>query len=321
MDKILIVDDEPDNVELLVQILEDEGYDILSALSAKEALDIVSKEIVDLILLDVTMPGMDGFELCEILKSDEKTSEIPVIFVTALGETTDKVKGLDIGAVDYITKPIEPAEVVARVRTHLRIKSVEKALQEKNKQLSETMDKLANANLQLKSLSLTDALMNILNRRGFDIKLDEVHKGSVRYNRCYSVMIIDINYFKLYNDTYGHPAGDDALRKVASILKNESRDTDFICRYGGDEIAIISLETTRQTALIHAERLRNSVWQANIPHSSSPVSDRLTISIGVASFEPGCGYSPAQIVKQADIALYQAKKSGRNAVVVYEQRQ
>ncbi len=293
--KILIVDDSPINITALVEILETE-YDIFVATNGGDALKIAEKQKPDLILLDIVMPEIDGFEICKKLKSDESTSSIPVIFVTGSISEHDETEGFDIGAVDYINKPVRKAIVKARVRSHLETK--------RQRDMLENLTKI-------------DGLTGIPNRRNFDEVLLSKWRCAQKSETHLSIAMIDIDHFKQYNDTYGHATGDSCLRKVAQALIGScKRPGDFVARYGGEEFAVILSETDKNAALVVLERMKENIKSLLIEHSSSNVSNYITLSIGLASMVPIKDFSPDSLVEKADQILYQAKKNGRNRIEV-----
>ncbi|MGL1931487.1 MAG: diguanylate cyclase [Desulfotalea sp.] len=289
---ILVVDDQPANIMVLGEALKDE-YQVKLATSGLKAIEIASSDDPpDLILLDIIMPGIDGYQVCKLLKDDMKTNQIPVIFITAKDQEEDETKGLEYGAVDYITKPFSIPIVKARVKTHLELK--------KHRDL-------------LEDLSTLDGLTGIPNRRKFDEYLDSEWKRAVRDNSPLTVIMIDIDNFKLFNDNYGHGVGDDCLKKVAKKLSlSGKRPADFVARYGGEEFSCIIPNTNVEKAEELAEVMRKNIEQLNIPHEFSPTSDRVTISLGVATKIPTISKSFEQLVKSADEALYKAKFEGKN---------
>lgn len=291
---ILIVDDVPTNVQILAEALSS-IYRIKVASNGMDALKIAQREQPDLILLDVMMPEMDGFEACQHLKTDAHTCKIPVIFVTAKDAASDEELGLNLGAVDYITKPFVIPIVKARIRNHIRLKQ--------------------QADL-LESLSLLDALTDIPNRRRFDEALAAEWKRAIRDATPLSLLMIDIDHFKQYNDYYGHGAGDVCLQMVAAELsKSVVRPSDLVARYGGEEFVVILPETSQESALQIAERLRERIEKMSLPHAYSEVESVVTISVGVATQANISENSLPQILGDAaDKALYMAKEGGRNRV-------
>lgn len=289
---VLIVDDMPENIELLARILGD-SVEILFALSGEDALRICKEQEPDLILLDILMPGLDGFQVLARLKEDPQTAKIPVIFITGLDNAGEEARGLEAGAVDYITKPIHPAVVRARVRNHLELKRYRDFLE---------------------NLSATDGLTGVANRRRFDEVLDREWRRAARTGSTISLLMMDIDCFKAYNDHYGHVAGDEVLRRLALVIqKNLQRPLDLASRYGGEEFACILPETDREGALLVAERIRSDIKNLKIPHRFC-VADHVTVSIGVAAMIPNPETPPSLIVRAADEQLYRAKAAGKDRV-------
>ncbi len=291
---ILIVDDTPMNIRVLGTALQDE-YQIRVATSGEEALEMATKlPVPDLILLDIMMPEMNGFQVLEVLKSLPETKEIPVIFVTALSKEVDEEKGLKIGAIDYITKPYSIPVLKARVKNHIELKKLRDVIKEN---------------------SMLDGLTKIPNKNKFNEILEAEWSRARRYEEKLSVLMLDLDFFKIYNDTYGHLEGDECLKMVAYALKNLlKRGTDLVARWGGEEFACILPGTNHEGAMKLAEELRKGVENLKIPHEASKVSKFVTISIGVATMVPQMGSRPQEILEKADKALYRAKQEGRNRV-------
>lgn len=305
--RILVVDDVPLNIQLLKTYLSSEGYHILSAKDGSEAIEQAKKLKPDLILLDVMMPKMNGFEVCKIIKSDMKTQFIPIILVTALNELDNKIKGMDSGADDYLTKPFNKLELMARVRSLLRTKYLHDELQNK-------IIELQKAKEELRRLAITDGLTGLYNYRYFKEQLNQELNRAQRHELNTSLVMLDIDYFKHYNDTNGHPAGDKMLKELAQLLKNNIRNIDLAARYGGEEFALVLLETDKASAEIVAEKIRKLVEKHKFDFEDSQPNGKITISAGVATF-PTDATDFDKIVAVADQRLYQAKQSGRNAVV------
>lgn len=293
MDKILIVDDEPINLALLSATLGGH-YDISTAASGAVALDRAAADPPDLLLLDVVMPDLDGYEVLRRWREDERTRDIPVIFVTGRGAASDQIQGLSAGAVDYITKPFEMPIVLARVETHLELKRKSDLL---------------------KQLASVDPLTEIGNRRQLDDCLHREWRAASRRQHELALVMIDIDQFKLFNDTYGHSAGDRCLRRVAQAISSSvRRGEDYLARFGGEEFAVVLPGTNEEGALVVAEKVRSSVEALAIPHSASSVSSQVTVSVGVAVTVPQRGDSIESLIEAADRQLYRAKDGGRNRV-------
>jgi len=238
------------------------------------------------------MPEMDGLEVCKLLKKHDRTKNIPIIFITAKDQEDDETKGLELGAVDYITKPFSLPIVKARVRTHLELKHHRDVLE---------------------NLSTLDGLTGIPNRRRFDDFLQREWMRSIREGYQLSLVMMDIDQFKAYNDNYGHAAGDECLKRVAQQLYTmPHRPADFIARYGGEEFVSVLPKTDIEGALTVAEKMRLEIETLKIPHAYSSVSDILTISLGLSTIFPLKDLSPKILINGADKCLYESKKNGRN---------
>ena len=290
---VLIVDDLCINVLALTRILESEWL-VKSATDGASALRMVQENPVpDIILLDVKMPDMDGYEVCRRLKKSEETRDIPVIFITASESQEDEAYGLELGAADYIVKPINATIVQARVRNHIALQQARSDLAIKNKELEQ--------------IAVRDALTGLYNRR----KLDEVFAEEVfraeRYHRALSVVMMDIDHFKRVNDTHGHSVGDDVLIAMARTLLGSLRSSDAIGRWGGEEFLLISPETDLETTVQLADRLRRTCESIDFPTVGT-----ITLSMGVATHHSGDDVK--EILLRADSALYRAKHAGRNRV-------
>ena len=298
--KILIVDDAETNLMILSNLLAEEG-EIISATDGVQAIALAEADLPDLILLDVSMPGMDGYEVCRRLKSDIRTRDIPIVFVTGRTEDNDQEKGLSLGAIDYILKPYSPLIVLARIRNHL-------ALQKAHRDLKA-------ANAELTRLATTDFLTGVWNRRRF-MELGEAEVARVRRSgRSFGMAMMDVDHFKSVNDTHGHDAGDNVLRALAEACVDRLRNVDIVGRMGGEEFALILPETDPQGAMLTVERLREYLSELAIPIDSGTLT--VTVSIGVTTVrDPSDTIEGA--LKRADEALYKAKGSGRNRTVAYE---
>ncbi|MDM8529705.1 diguanylate cyclase [Anaerolineales bacterium HSG25] len=440
---ILIVDDTPANLRLLIGMLRNAGYKVRPANNGERAFLAIKEYLPDLILLDIMMPGMDGYEVCKRLKADEQTRDIPVIFISALNETVDKVKGFSIGGVDFITKPFQVEEVLARIEMHLTLQRVQQQLKSQNVQLqteiirrkqlelalSKSKEKLEcfmdsatdyffhfdqnlnlidinqialqllgldkkealgkqltelspyvqpaeryeqyqevirtgksfsvddrvifsqhkemyqsikafkvgdglgiiatditereivkqtleEANKMLQSLASLDGLTQIPNRRRFDEHLRHAWQECLYTQQSLVLILADVDYFKYYNDNYGHLAGDIVLKQVAMAIEQAVRRTqDLAARYGGEEFAVILPNTDIKGGLSLAEQIQQEIEQLNISHDFSEVDQYITLSMGVAMFVPDEQLTIEDLIKSADKALYAAKEAGRNRIV------
>jgi diguanylate cyclase (GGDEF)-like protein len=291
---ILIVDDTPLNIKVLAEALKNE-YNIKVASSGEQALKMLENETKpDLILLDVMMPKLDGYEVCKRIKDDNRLMNIPVMFVTAKNEVEDQTHGLELGAVDYITKPFHIPIVKARVRNHVNLKKKSDLLE---------------------SLVHLDGLTGIANRRRMDEVLEVEVKRAVRSGLPISVAMLDVDHFKNFNDNYGHGAGDECLVKIADAISSTlERPADMLARYGGEEFVLILPETDEKGALSVAQKAKESVEKMGMHHAFSTVASVVTVSIGCATIVPSSDEDSAKILKMADDALYTAKNRGRNIV-------
>ncbi|MCK4888262.1 MAG: diguanylate cyclase, partial [Planctomycetes bacterium] len=290
--KILVIDDSQTDLFMLQKYLSKMGFDVLLADNAQKGLDAAANERPDIILLDVMLPDIDGFDVCKKLKADSKTSAIPVIFISAKDQISDKIVGLNVGAVDYIAKPFDPGELKARIESVLR-----------TLELEEEISLLVN----------TDELTGLTNRRRFfDILEREIFSARIK-GKSLCMMMLDIDRFKNVNDTYGHLAGDMILRQMGKILKENTYSLDVVGRYGGEEFVILMPDTSYSTAIKAAEKLRKIIDECHWDIGEKRIS--ITVSIGIASVDSS---DSLELIKRADKALYEAKKQGRNCIVCWE---
>ena len=287
---LLVVDDQPSNIQTLYEIFKDD-CEVCMATSGHDAIAFCKSRHPDLILLDVVMPDMGGYAVCAHLKSDPLTQHIPLIFVTAQNDPAEEARGFEQGAVDFITKPFHANVVRARVRTHLTLKHQSDLL---------------------RSLSLTDGLTGVANRRQFDLVLQSEWRACMRTGQPLALIFIDVDYFKKYNDHYGHQAGDQCLISIASALNdNFTRSHDLLARYGGEEFAGILPDTPLHGAEQKARQLETVIRDICIPHAKSTVAEVVTVSLGVAVTVPVKGSDSSALIASADSHLYLAKQAGR----------
>jgi diguanylate cyclase (GGDEF)-like protein len=290
---ILVVDDVTANLQVIVSILEAE-HRVITATDGETALELALAEEPDIILIDIRMPGMNGYELCGRLKQGPATRNIPVIFVTGMDEEREEARGLELGAIDYITKPLSRPILLARVRNHIELKRQRDHLQR---------------------LSAVDGLTGISNRRAFADYLDKEWRGAIRQHAPISLLMADIDNFKEFNDAYGHMAGDECLRKVAAALAGAvMRPADMVARFGGEEFAVILPDTGANEATLVGERLLTSIRRMGLPHQHSGAASYVTLSFGLVAARPERGMESAELIEMADRLLYQAKSEGRNRI-------
>lgn len=294
--RILIVDDEVTNLKILANTLN-KDYIVQVANQGERALKLCNSDTPpDLVLLDIQMPNMDGYELCKLLKENPKTSRIPIIFVTALSTPQSEEKGLNLGAVDYITKPYQMAVVQARIRAHINLKIKTDLLEQ---------------------LSYIDGLTHIANRRHFDITLENELSRLQRSGQSIGLVMIDIDFFKAYNDNYGHGKGDECLQQVAKALSSViTRPSDLLARYGGEEFVVILAETDVGGVSFVAQKLRDVINGLEIPHEHSAVANHITISLGCVAEQVTRLTRADHLLKRVDDALYEAKRRGRDQVFI-----
>ncbi|RVT88455.1 diguanylate cyclase [Inhella crocodyli] len=295
--RLLVVDEQPANIQALYRTFASD-HQVFMATSGRQALELAQERRPDLVLLDLDLPDLDGFEVCTRLQADPATRHIPVVFVTAHNDEAAEARGLALGAVDFIGKPIRPAIVRARVQTHLLLKRQGDVLRD---------------------LAFLDGLTGLHNRRAFDERLAAELRHAARDRTPLSLVMIDVDRFKRYNDHYGHLAGDDALRQVAAALRaGMLRPMDLVTRFGGEEFACVLPGTDLPGALAVAERLRAAVAALRMPHPTSEVQPHLSISLGVACTTQVPVLTPQALLAGADAALYQAKSAGRDRVQGFE---
>lgn len=291
--KVLIIDDSPLTVKILKDMLQQE-YDIISSFNGEDGYKMAVAQSPDLIISDVLMSPIDGYDICRLLKQNPLTQNIPVIFISALDEMENEKKGLEIGAIDYITKPFSEPIVKIRVKNHLELK--------KNRDL-------------LSELSSIDGLTGVYNKRYFEKLIKQLWDKAKIHKICLSVLMLDIDNFKIYNDNYGHLEGDECLRLVAKCIKGCLNNPNYsVARFGGEEFTCILYDTCNDEALTVAQKILTALNELNIPFEHSPISDRVTMSIGLKTVIPNEKVIITNFLKEADDLLYLAKKSGRNQI-------
>jgi len=291
--KVLVADDDAINREVLGELLKPD-YTVVLARNGAQTLERAGRHLPDLILLDVMMPDMDGYEVLRRLRGDPQTAHIAIIFISGLDRPEDEANGLKMGASDYIVKPFNQTVVMARVALHLQVVRQRRML-----------ERLANI----------DGLTELANRRRFDELYEQEWQRAIQSGRPLSLALLDIDAFKQFNDRYGHPAGDRALRSVARTAGAAMhRPGDLAARYGGEELLLLLPETDAQSAHAIAETLRAAIAGLAIPHEASSVAPVLTVSIGGATFDPGGDEQPFELFEAADAQLYRAKQAGRDQV-------
>ncbi len=297
---ILIIDDNAQNLQILADILRCNNYKVAMVKDGIKALNFISKIKPDIILLDIMMPGIDGFEVCSILKKDNNTKEIPVIFVSALTDIADKVRGFKAGGVDYITKPFQKEEVLARVNTHVQLKYSQEELKRAYHILKKTCEELDYA-------SKTDSLTRLSNR------LDIIEKiKSQRSGKPFSLILCDIDNFKNFNDRYGHDCGDFVLISVANLMRCSVREQDTVARWGGEEFLLLLPETDLNGSRVVAEKIKAELADKCYEYNNLKI--QISMTFGISLFDTGDSID--KCVKKADKALYKGKKSGKNCIVL-----
>jgi len=303
--KILLVEDDKVQAAVAKDYLESTGYEVMSVRDGKSAIKMAKTQPVDLILLDLILPDLDGNEVCRWLKLNEDTRGIPIIILTVKSSTMEKVTGLEAGADDYLPKPYNEVELNARIYACLRTKALQDELRKKNRQLEEVLS-------QVEVLAITDPLTELFNRRHFTTTIEKEFSRTARFLSPTSCLIIDIDYFKKVNDEYGHNAGDQVLKEIAKIIQSCMRNIDTIARWGGEEFIALLPETGKPNALQAAQR----ILEAISGHKFSGIPNKITVSIGVASVPEPSVDTAEKLIHAADLALYEAKAKGRNRIEV-----
>ncbi|HAS53568.1 MAG TPA: diguanylate cyclase response regulator [Nitrospiraceae bacterium] len=304
--RILLVEDTKAQATKIKNFLEVAGYDVIWVEDGMSAIKAAKSEQVDVILLDLVLPDIDGNEVCRWLRLNEETRDIAIIMLTAKGGTPDKVAGLTAGADDYLPKPFDDVELNARIYACLRTKSLQDELKKKNKQLEDMLT-------QVETLAITDPLTGLYNRRRFEAILTKEFRRADRYGHPLSCFMIDADHFKLVNDKFGHHTGDTVLKEIAALILKNVREVDTAARWGGEEFMVLIPSTTKEDSLQAAARIMKAVTGHSF--SASP-EIKVTLSIGVAGLPNKAIDSEDKLIQAVDTALYEAKEKGRNRVVM-----
>jgi diguanylate cyclase (GGDEF)-like protein len=322
--RILIVDDVPQNIQLVASNLQPEGYQLAFAQNGTEAISQIEEGNFDLVLLDVMMPDLDGFSVCRKLKSSPQFKHLPVIFLTAKTDKNSILEGFNAGGVDYITKPFSGAELVARVKNHLELLEAREKLEDINVELNkeilkgiqmenalrESEQKLKEMNRTLEKLARTDPLTQLSNRRNIMEQITYEQSRAKRSGHCFSLVIADIDNFKSFNDKHGHDCGDQVLKEVSQLIKENLRAQDQVARWGGEEFLLLLPETELEGGIEAAEKIRKALEEKIFTYEGQSLS--VTMTFGVKDCQ--CNESIDQCINAADMALYKGKEAGRNRV-------
>lgn len=303
--QVLVIDDNQLIRDLVATIIDEVGHTALLASGAQETLEILAKKQVDLILMDVEMPEINGFDLTQKIRADMGSHWIPIIFLSAQIDTQHLVDGINAGGDDYLTKPVNATVLQAKIKAMARISEMQHALDA--------------ANRRLKQLTQLDPLTGVLNRRGMEEELKRTWKLFQREQSPLCVLLFDIDYFKQYNDNYGHQQGDECLKAFCDIIKQQlKRPTDTLARFGGEEFLVILPNTKTEGAFVIARSIVLALKKAQLSHADSPFGEVVTTSIGIASSQDNPKSAP-ELIKLADKALYHAKSEGRNRIVSFQE--
>lgn len=304
--KVLVVEDSHAQAEQVKNYLEKYGYEVVCVNNGKSALKAAMTQQVDIVLLDLVLPDISGNEVCRWLKVNEDTKGIPIIMLTVKDTLTDKVAGLEAGADDYLPKPYNETELNARIYASLRTKSLQDELKKKNRQLEELLKKV-------EVMAITDQLTGLYNRRHFETVMGKEFAKAKRYKTPLSCLLIDIDHFKRINDMYGHHTGDMVLKGTSKIIACNSRASDTVARWGGEEFIALLSQTEKDNAVNLASRILKSVAETKFPDLPN---ENITVSIGVATAPKPSIDSEEKLIQAADSALYEAKKNGRNRIEI-----
>lgn len=315
---ILVVEDTPTDLQIILEHLASADFRILVARNGEEALNQTMTSIPDLILLDIAMPpGIDGFETCRRLKEHDELQDIPVIFLAALSDSINKTRGIEVGGVDYVTKPFDGAELLARVKTHLALRHYRKALEQTNQELQQANEALLQSRKELELAARTDPLTDLPNRRDMLEKLKYEKVRFERHQKPFAVALCDIDNLKQINGRYGHNCGDFVLVTIARLMRALIRKQDILARWGGEEFLLVFPETTDQGGRIVCEKMRTSISTYVFHYHEQEFSG--TVTFGVSAFDNYA--NPVDVpIREAEQALYQGKALGKNRVVIFDKQ-
>jgi two-component system, cell cycle response regulator len=302
---ILLVEDDKIQGKATRDYLESTGYKVVWAEEGKSAIKAVKTQDIDLVVLDLVLPDMNGNEVCRWLKLNQDTRGLPIIMLTAKSSTNDKVTSLTAGADDHLSKPFNESELGARIYACLRTKALQDELRDKNRQLEEVLSKV-------EVLAITDPLTHLYNRRHFEERIENEFANTARYKSPATCIMIDVDYFKRINDGYGHRTGDVVLKEISDIIKSCLRKVDTVARWGGEEFVALLPRTNKEDSYPAAERILNTISE----HTFTGVDRKITVSIGIASIPDQSIDTAEKLVDASDAALYEAKGSGRNRIVI-----
>ncbi len=306
--RILVIEDSQAQAERIIKMLENTGYSAIWANGGITGLRLAKSEMPDLVLLDVVMEDMDGHAVCRWLKVHEATSTIPVIMLTVKSKVSDRVEGLNVGADDYLPKPFNEQELEARIYAALRRRMAREELQKRNSELEEML-------YRVEYMAMTDALTGLYNRRRFNDVLKREFATTWRYQNQLTCIMVDIDQFKHINDRYGHPAGDLVLKTVADLITECIREVDIAARYGGEEFTLLMPHTSKQEALIAAERIMDHIRKTVVKTDDDAIT--FSVSMGLADIHDVDTNDMEDLIRAADLALYEAKRLGRDRIQIY----
>jgi len=307
--KVLVVDDSQFIRRMVKDFLEEKGFEVHALERGEDVFNVEDLSSYHALLLDVVLPGIDGLTVCRKLRERQELAKLPILFITSLDKGEERIKFFEAGGNDYLLKPLDMKELLARVEVHVKVSLYTKELEEKNRALEEL-------NQKLQRIALFDALTALPNRRFFDQELEKWENNYLRYGVYYAIVMIDLDRFKQYNDSFGHPEGDKLLHRLGQVFSEKVRKGDFVARFGGEEFVTLCAFTQQEEVMVVAERLRQVVEGLQIEHPGNPPYRVVTVSCGVCS--RGQAKNRFDTLRRADMALYRAKRSGRNRVICWQ---